>query len=47
MPATRSARWVPIYSATVAAFTLGGSRAGNLSALADAHARLLAFLAAQ
>jgi hypothetical protein len=36
-----------IYSATAAAFTLGGSLAGNLTALADAHAKLLKFLAAQ
>lgn len=36
-----------IYSATAAAFTLGGSLAGNLTALADAHAKLLTFLAAQ
>ena len=35
------------YNTAVAAFTKGGSRAGNLSAMADAHAKLLKFLAAQ
>ena len=34
-----------IYSATAAAFTLGGSLVGNQAALTDAHAKLLKFLA--
>jgi pimeloyl-ACP methyl ester carboxylesterase len=36
-----------IYSATAIAFTHGGSLAGNETALADSHAQLLSFLAAQ
>jgi len=35
------------YSATASAFTRGGSLAGNLTAMADAHAKLLTFLADQ
>jgi hypothetical protein len=36
-----------ISSATPTAFTLGGSWAGNQTALADSHAKLLKFMAAQ
>jgi dienelactone hydrolase len=36
-----------IYSVAADAYTLGGSWAGNQTALADAHAKLLKFLAAQ
>jgi dienelactone hydrolase len=36
-----------IYSTTADAYTLGGSWAGNQTALADAHAALLKFLASQ